>query len=73
MTSLRNFWPEHEPSDPGDWFLFVAADLILHYMEPHAYEPPPEFCQAVLASPPILSTAQLQAVAANGGNAVIAT
>jgi hypothetical protein len=41
-------------------------------MDAHAYQPPPEFCQAVLACPPVPSTAYLEAVSANGGSVLIA-
>ena len=58
---------------PGRGFLFVAPDLILHYMEAHDYRPPPEFCQAVLDCPPVPSTAYLEAISANEGNAAITT
>lgn len=57
---------------PGRGFLFVAPDLILHYMEAHAYQPPTEFCQAVLDCPPIPSAAYHDAVAANGGGLLAA-
>jgi len=57
---------------PGPGFIFVAPELILHYMDAHAYLPPPEFCQAVLACPPVPSTAYLEAVAANGGGVLLA-
>lgn len=56
--------------DPG--FIFVAPELILHYIDAHAYQPPPEFCQAVLACPPVPSKAYLEAVAANGGGVLLA-
>ena len=57
---------------PGRGFLFVAPDLILHYMDAHAYQPPAEFCQAVLDCPPVPTTAYLEAVAANGGGVFLA-
>ena len=57
---------------PGPGFIFVAPELILHYMDAHAYQPPPEFCQAVLACPPVPSAAYLEAVSANGGGVLLA-
>ena len=57
---------------PGPGFIFVAPELILHYMDAHAYQPPPEFCQAVLACPPVPSAAYLEAVSANGGGVLVA-
>ena len=56
----------------GPGFISVAPELILHYMDAHAYQPPPEFCQAVLACPPVPSTAYLEDVAANGGGILLA-
>lgn len=58
---------------PGRDFLFVAPELILHYMVVHAYRPPEEFCQAVLDCPPVPSTEYLEAVSANGGDVLLAT
>ena len=57
---------------PGPGFIYVAPELILHYMDTHDYQPPPEFCQAVLACPPVTSAAYLEAVAANGGGVLLA-
>lgn len=33
---------------PGDHCIYVAPSLIAHYVDSHAYSPPPEFIQAVL-------------------------
>jgi len=30
---------------------FVSPELVLHYMNAHAYAPPREFCEAVMACP----------------------
>jgi hypothetical protein len=51
---------------PGDGFLYVCPELITHYMNAHCYAPPQEFCQAVLACPPMRSMEYLKAVLANG-------
>jgi hypothetical protein len=53
-------------------FIFVAPELILHYIDAHAYQPPMEFSQAVLACPPVPSTAYLEGVSANGGGVLLA-
>ena len=52
---------------PGVGVLYVAPELIVHYMNAHGYQPPQEFCHAVLVCPPMGSMAYLQAVLANGG------
>jgi hypothetical protein len=36
---------------PSDDLLFVAPEMILHYVTSHTYYPPEEFCRAVLQSP----------------------
>jgi hypothetical protein len=36
---------------PNDGLLFVAPQLVVHYIEQHAYCPPAEFVAAVLRSP----------------------
>lgn len=47
---------------PGDGFLYVCPELILHYIEGHQYSPPVEFCEAVLACPPMNSREYLGVV-----------
>jgi hypothetical protein len=47
---------------PGDGFLYVSPELILHYINDHQYSPPVEFCEAVLACPPMNSRAYLNVV-----------
>lgn len=47
---------------PGDGFLFVCPELILHYIKGHQYSPPVEFCEAVLACPPMNSGDYLKVV-----------
>ena len=47
---------------PGDGFLYVCPELILHYINEHQYSPPIEFCKAVLACPPMKSPAYLELV-----------
>jgi len=52
---------------PAQGFIYVCPELISHYMNAHGYQPPPEFCEAVMACPEMLSMAYLKAVLANGG------
>lgn len=40
---------------PTDDRVYVAPSLIAHYIDAHAYAPPPEFQQAVLRCPPMKS------------------
>ena len=54
--SIRNIFV------PATGFLYVAPELILHYIERHQYLPPDEFCHAVLACPLRRSRAYLSAV-----------
>ena len=52
---------------PGDTCVFVAPELILHYMNAHHYRPPEAFCRAVLACPPMRTMAYRRALLAAGG------
>jgi hypothetical protein len=36
---------------PGSGVLFVAPEMVAHYVADHSYAPPPEFVEAVLRSP----------------------
>ena len=36
---------------PSATYVYVAPDLVVHYVEAHQYAPPPEFVAAVLACP----------------------
>jgi hypothetical protein len=36
---------------PSGDLLFVAPEMVVHYIEQHGYSPPPEFVAAVLRSP----------------------
>jgi hypothetical protein len=36
---------------PSDAALYVAPELVVHYIEAHQYRPPDEFIAAVLACP----------------------
>jgi hypothetical protein len=51
---------------PGNGFLYVAPQLIVHYIDDHAYAPPEEFVRAVLACPPMESPEYMAAVQKNG-------
>jgi hypothetical protein len=45
---------------PAGGLLFVAPELILHYMEQHGYRPPDMFIDAVMACPEPVSPAYLE-------------
>jgi hypothetical protein len=51
---------------PSNGFLFVCPEAIVHYMNAHSYQPPDEFCKAVLACPPMQSKPCIDALLANG-------
>lgn len=36
---------------PGEGILFVAPEMVAHYVDDHGYLPPADFVEAVLASP----------------------
>lgn len=38
---------------PYDGKIYVAPELITHYINAHYYQPPAVFCEAVLACPPM--------------------
>ncbi len=56
---------------PGDGKVFVAPELILHYMNAHRYTPPDEFCRAVVACPPMRSQPYRKALLAAGGGVLL--
>jgi hypothetical protein len=56
---------------PGDGVIYVCPELIVHYMNAHGYSPPPAFCRAVLACPPMRSMEYLKALLDNGGKHLV--
>jgi hypothetical protein len=42
---------------PAGRVVYVAPELVVHYIEQHGYAPPEEFCNAVRACPPVWSDA----------------
>ena len=55
---------------PGDNCIYVAPSMIAHYIEAHAYEPPPEFWEAVLSCPEMRSEPYKKALMRNGPTGV---
>jgi hypothetical protein len=51
---------------PGDDKVYVAPEMILHYIEQHSYAPPTEFQQAVLDCPTMRSIDYLRAISKLG-------
>jgi hypothetical protein len=47
----REFTSHRNLGVPADDLLYVAPEMISHYVEEHEYLPPREFIDAVLASP----------------------
>jgi hypothetical protein len=56
---------------PGNGRLYVCPELIVHYMNAHGYAPPAEFCDAVLACPPMRSQRYFKELLANGGRTLV--
>ena len=56
---------------PGRGVIYVCPELATHYMNAHGYKPPVEFCDAVLACPPMRSIAYHRAILANGGRPLV--
>ena len=56
---------------PGDGFLYVAPELVVHYVDAHEYTPPLAFQQAVLACPPAASHEYRVALLRNGPRSLI--
>lgn len=56
---------------PGKDVLFVAPELITHYINAHNYLPPAEFQDAVMRCPGVRSMDYKRAVLANGGRALV--
>ena len=56
---------------PSTDCIFVAPELITHYMNAHEYAPPNEFLQAVLECPPMRSMEYYKALLAAGGRLLI--
>ena len=51
---------------PSGAFIYAAPELILHYINAHWYQPPVEFCEAVVACPAMRSQDYRKALAAAG-------
>lgn len=56
---------------PGKSFLYIAPVHIAHYIDAHFYQPPDEFCQAVMQCPEMRSRDYLNALLNNGGRELV--
>jgi hypothetical protein len=56
---------------PGNGFLYICPQLIVHYMNAHGYLPPDDFCNAVLDCPEMRSVEYMKSVLANGGRKLL--
>jgi hypothetical protein len=57
---------------PGERCVYVAPELIVHYIEAHQYKPPEEFVGALLACPPTGSAEyQRRLLDANDGRPLV--
>ncbi len=52
---------------PGAGVLYVTPISIAHFIDAHGYQPPEEFCAAVMACTKMRSPAYFKALLANGG------
>ncbi|QDU30172.1 hypothetical protein ETAA8_52910 [Anatilimnocola aggregata] len=52
---------------PYEGKIYVCPELITHYINAHYYSPPVEFCEAVLACPPMQSMAYKRLLVACSG------
>jgi hypothetical protein len=52
---------------PGNGRVYVAPELILHYMNAHRYRPPDEFCRSVMACPQMRSSEYRRALMSAAG------
>jgi hypothetical protein len=52
---------------PGKGVQYFTPHLILHYIEHHAYQPPAEFCDAVVACPLTVTDEYFSALFASAG------
>jgi hypothetical protein len=56
---------------PANGIIYVAPELIVHYMNAHSYAPPQEFCRPVLSCPPMRSMEYLKALRSCGGSVML--
>lgn len=57
---------------PGDAFLYVAPELIAHYVAAHGYCPPTEFTHAVMRCPDTRTMDYKKRFLESGGRALLA-
>ena len=50
---------------PGAGVVYAAPELILHYIDEHQYQPPLDFCDALLRCPPMGTVTYLDALLSN--------
>jgi hypothetical protein len=56
---------------PGEQRVYVAPELILHYLNAHHYRPPEEFCTAVVNCPTMGTPEYRQALLTAGGPGIL--
>jgi len=56
---------------PGNGFLYLCPELILHYITAHRYKPPEDFCQAALDCPSTNSMEYREKLLQNGGRKLV--
>jgi hypothetical protein len=55
---------------PGNGIIYISPVPIAHYINSHAYQPPDEFCQAVLRCPPMNTFRYFKELIVNGGRGI---
>ena len=61
----------HRDLVPGEQRVYVAPELVLHYMNAHGYQPPEEFCTAVMRCPRMGTPEYRQALLTAGGPGIL--
>jgi hypothetical protein len=56
---------------PNGTFIYVCPDLITHYINAHHYQPPEEFCRAVVACPDTRSMEYKRLLLSSGGRVLV--
>ena len=64
-------WGKANLTIPYKYKLYHYPEMITHYIKEHSYLPPEEFCEAVLACPPMSSMDYYNKMVENGGKIIV--
>ena len=56
---------------PGNDVVYISPSSIAHYVDAHVYQPPMEFCEAILNCPPMRSVQYFKAIFEIGGRELV--